>query len=298
MDVVLCFCLSTQTLIDRLRSCGPVPNVAHKALATKVVIARLQDAPIERAAEVPSAVQVAVRTDVRLRGAYVRSGRRSGWGCGGRPPRSGRLNRCSRRRRWLSAAGPSSRPPRRSCIQAPSLGLWRESAVNARQCGRHPSSDQATNAWRNSACGLYIRTTSSTSSQMASKSFIKKTAVISASSACRSVCRNFRPLRLPSAVIPASSACRRSAVIPPPPPAVCRAFHPPAASPPPPPRSPPTGYPRRFAARGPSLPPRPDIVDTRTLHGPHLNPTPSSRTRTQRGCFFGVGFPRRAAVPG
>jgi hypothetical protein len=117
--------------IDRLRSCGPVPDVAHKALATKVVIARLQDAPIERAAEVPSAVQVAVRTDVRLRGAYVRSGRRSG--CGGRPPRSGRLNRCSRRRRWLSAAGPSSRPPRRSCIQAPSLGLWRESAVNARQ---------------------------------------------------------------------------------------------------------------------------------------------------------------------
>ena len=100
--------------IDRLRSCGPVPDVAHKALATKVVIARLQDAPIERAAEVPSAVQVAVRTDVRLRGAYVRSGRRSG--CGGRPPRSGRLNRCSRRRRWLSAAGPSSRPPRRSFV--------------------------------------------------------------------------------------------------------------------------------------------------------------------------------------
>ena len=32
--------------IDPLRSCGPVPDVAHFALARKLVIARLQDDPI------------------------------------------------------------------------------------------------------------------------------------------------------------------------------------------------------------------------------------------------------------
>ena len=45
--------------IDPLRSYGPVPDVAHFALARKLVIARLQDDPIGRAAEVPSVIPLA-----------------------------------------------------------------------------------------------------------------------------------------------------------------------------------------------------------------------------------------------
>jgi len=59
----------------------------------------------------------------------------------------------------------------------------------------------------------------------------------------------------------------------------------------PPPRSPPTGYPRRLRP-GPSLPPHPDIVDTRTP------PPPTPSYLTQWGWFLGVGFPRHGAAPG
>jgi hypothetical protein len=69
---------------------------------------------------------------------------------------------------------------------------------------------------------------------------------------------------------------------------------PPPASPPPPPppRSPPTCYPRRLRP-GPSLSPRPDIVDTRT------SPPPQPLYLIGRRGFsfsFGVGCPRRGAV--
>ena len=60
--------------IDRLRSCGPVPDVAHLALARKLVIARLQDDPIGRAAEVPSVIPLAAIPPAdhhRAVGAYV-----------------------------------------------------------------------------------------------------------------------------------------------------------------------------------------------------------------------------------
>ena len=88
--------------------------------------------------------------------------------------------------------------------------------------------------------------------------------------------------------------------MPPPPPTVCHAFHP----------TPPASVtassdaaaaaaiaahrlPAPLAARAAAcLPPRPDIMNTRPPPTP-----PPLIGRRERGCFFGVGFPRRDAVP-
>ena len=90
------------------------------------------------------------------------------------------------------------------------------------------------------------------------------------------VCRYFRLFRLLFAVASASSAYRLPCF-----PSTRRLTAAAAAIVP---RSPPsTGYPRRLRPE-PSLPPRPDITDTRTP------PTPHPLLSDAEGCLFGVGF--------